>query len=282
MEPIVRPKQKDEKFSLVSFTLSVGATALFYILALKITCPNLWARQLEKGLWPIVWVSIAFHVFLGGFEFFFHRYVLHCAVILWLRKFYRDHTLHHALTKIFRKKTDSTVSESGNLEKVVSHYEIKDEKQYESSFFPYWGLAGFVVFFSPLVAFLQWRLPNAPILLGSLAAMTFSYCLYELLHALEHVPYSSFWKKFVESQTFGSLGKKAYGFHMFHHANVMCNMAISGVFGLPVFDWLFGTYKQPRRMLLDGTLASEEDLSAPKPCRFIRWLDSLVAKTKAA
>ena len=126
-------------------------------------------------------------------------------------------------------------------------------------------------------------MPHAPILLGSFGAMTFSYCLYELLHALEHVRYPAFWKQFVESPRFGGLGKKVYGFHMFHHANVYCNMAISGVFGLPLFDWLFGTYKQPRELLLDGTLASEEDLSAPEPCWLIRWLDArLIAKPKAA
>lgn len=281
MEPKIRTKQKpDEKLSLTSFAFAVSATAIIYILTLMLVCPNLFARQFEKGLWPLVWVALAFHFFLGGFEFFFHRYVLHSIVFQWLKKFYKDHTLHHALTSIFRKKTSPDDGKPGN---VVSHYEIKNEKQYESSFFPYWGLAGFAGFFSLLTVPLQWLMPNIPILIGSFVAMTFSYCLYELLHALEHVPYPSFWKKFVESPRFGAIGKKVYGFHAAHHANVMCNMAISGVFGLPVFDWLFGTYKQPDTLLLDGTLATEEDFSAPEPSRFIRWLDHyLVEKPKAA
>ncbi|MDO8590776.1 MAG: hypothetical protein Q7R65_02220 [bacterium] len=280
MEPALRPIEKSaKKFSLLPFTLSVGATIIFYILILKTFLPHLWSRQFENGLWPIIPVSLGFHLFNAFFEFFFHRYVLHRAVIGWLKKFYRDHTKHHALTAIFRKKTRQ---ESDSLGTVVSHYPIIEEKQYESSFFPYWGLAGFTLFFSPLTALIQWLLPQKPILLGSFIAFAFSYCLYELLHALEHVPYEAFWKKFVESPRFGILGKKIYGFHQFHHANIKCNLAISGFFGLPVFDWLFGTYKQPRELLLDGTLAREDDFSTPVPCWFIQWLDRLVEKLKAA
>jgi len=280
MEPSVQATEKrEEKFSLLPFTFWVGATVFAYITLLKTVFPNLWARQLENGLRPIILVSLWFHLFNGGFEFFFHRYILHCAVIRWLKKFYRDHTMHHALTKIFRNKPRD---EETGLGKVVNRYPIVEEKQYESSFFPYWGLAGFTLFFSPLMGLLQWLMPNTPILLGGFIAITFSYCLYECLHALEHVPYESFWKKFVESPTFGNIGKKVYGFHMFHHANIKCNMAISGFSGLPVFDWLFGTYKQPRELLFDGTLAKEDDFSAPKPRWPIRWLDCLVEKSKAA
>jgi len=277
MEPPSQLK-RDEKFSLLPFTLSVGAITTLYVLLLKTLLPNLWARQVEKGLWLILLVAVPFHLFNAKFEFFFHRYILHCAIIRWLKKFYTEHTLHHALTKIFRKKPGL---ENGALAEVVNRYPITEEKQYASSFFPYWGLAGFTLFFSPLTVFLQWLLPQKPILLGSFIAIAFSYCLYELLHALEHVPYEAFWKKFVESPRFGSIGKKIYGFHQFHHANTKCNMAISGFFGLPVFDWLFRTYKQPRELLFDGTLAREDDFSAPVPCRFIRWLDHLVEKPKA-
>ncbi|MDO8483067.1 MAG: hypothetical protein Q7S86_04605 [bacterium] len=280
MEPSVQPtKKENKKLSLPRFALAVGATTFLYVLSLQTVSPSMWTRQLESA-GHIALVAFLFHVFLGGFEFFFHRYVLHCAVFRWLKKFYKDHTLHHALTKIFRKKSGP---EDGGQTEVVNRYPIVDEKQYESSFFPYWGLAGFTIFFSLITVPLQWLMPHTPILLGSFAAMTFSYCLYELLHALEHVPYPAFWKPFIESPTFGGLGKWIYGFHMFHHANIYCNMAISGVFGLPLFDWLFGTYKQPSKLLLDGTLASEDDFSAPKPCRLIRWLDTrLIAKPKAA
>jgi len=229
----------NEKFSLVSFTLAVGVTVIFYTLILMLVCPNLSVRQLQKGLWQIIWVSLGFHLFNAKFEFFFHRYVLHSKVFRWFEKFYRDHTLHHALTNIYLRKPPLT--EDG-LSKVVNHYPITEEKQYESSFFPYWGLAGFTLFFSPLTIFLQWLLPNWPIILGNFIAITFSYCLYELLHAIEHVPYETFWKKFVESPRLGTLGKKIYGFHQFHHYEVKCNMAISGFFGLPVFDWLFWVF----------------------------------------
>ena len=281
MEPTMQPTKKvEEKLSLVRFTCAVGATIFLYICVLQKIFPSVWTRQVESlGLTALV--AFLFHIFLGAFEFFFHRYVLHSVVFRWLKKFYKDHTLHHALTKIFRKKP-ATENDAGQTE-VISRYPITEEKQYESSFFPYWGLAGFTAFFSLITVPLQWLMPHTPILLGSFVAMTFSYCLYELLHALEHVPYPAFWKQLVESPVLGDLGKKVYGFHMFHHANIYCNMAISGVFGLPLFDWLFGTYKQPSKLLLDGTLASEDDFSAPKPCGLIRWLDDrLIVKPKAA
>lgn len=281
MEPTAKSTTKiHEKLSLPRFALSVGVTMMLYVCVLQKIFPSVWAHQLES-LRLTALVAFLFHVFLGGFEFFFHRYVLHCVVVRWLKKFYKDHTLHHALTKIFRKKSGH--ERIGDQAEVVNRYPITEEKQYESSFFPYWGLAGFVVFFSLITVPLQWLMPHAPILFGSFMAMTFSYCLYELLHALEHVPYPAFWKPFVESPRFGRLGKWIYGFHMFHHANIYCNMAISGVFGLPLFDWLFGTYKQPDKLLFDGTLASEDDFSAPKPCWLIRVLDErLIGKPKAA
>lgn len=267
-----------EKFSPKYFFLAVAATAVIFIFTFKTFFPTLWDNQLTLGLWPIVKVSLVAHLCLAAFEFFFHRYVLHEVVISWLRKFERDHGMHHALTVIFRKK--SATANPGSAP-VVNRYPITQPKQYESSFFPYWGLAGFTLFFSPFMAIVQWFMPHTPVILGSFVAIVLSYCLYELLHALEHVPYDKFWRQFVESPVLGKVGKKVYGFHQFHHANVMCNMAISGFFGLPVFDWLFGTYKQPRQLLLDGTLAVEEDFSSPRPCWLIRLVDNVV-KPKAA
>lgn len=299
METTVKPTKKShEKLSLVSFAVAIGFTVFLYILLLKTIFPNLWKQQLENGLWPIFWTAIMFHFFLGKFEFFFHRYVLHELLLCWLlrkwkrflvmfwwflgkfewllKKFEHDHRVHHALTPIFPERSRS---ENEVQTKVISRYVIRDKRQYESSFFPYWGLAGFTVFFGIITVPLQWLFLHVPIMLSSFIAMTFSYCLYEILHALEH---TSFWEKIVENPRSGKIGKKLWGFHAAHHANVMCNMAISGFFGLPVFDWLFGTYKQPRGLLVNGTLVVEEDFKAPVPCRFIRWLDGLAIKLKAA
>ncbi|MSR78551.1 MAG: hypothetical protein EXS59_00170 [Candidatus Taylorbacteria bacterium] len=299
METTVKPTRKShEKLSLVSFTVAIGFTVFLYILLLKTLFPNLWVRQLVNGFWPIFWTAIASHLFMGKFEFFFHRYILHELLFVWLlrkwkqvlilfwwflskfewllKKFEHDHRLHHALTPIFQERH---LVESQARAKVVSRYPIREKKQYQSSFFPYWGLAGFVVFFCIITVPLQLLLPHTPIMLGSLIGMTFSYCLYEMLHALEH---TSFWEKTVENPKSGKLGKKIWGFHAAHHANVMSNMAISGFFGLPLFDWIFGTYKQPQGLLVNGTWVIEGDFVAPVPCRFIRWLDEVAIKLKTA
>lgn len=259
----------DEKFALIPFFFWIGLTIAGYLSLLRLGFPAIWKQQLAGGLWPIIFVALAFHLFNAGFEFVFHRYVLHAKVFKWLIRFYRDHTKHHALTPAKPLGTN-------RVSKQPLGYPITDPRQYASSFFPYWGLAGFTLAFLPLTLFVQWLMPNSPILLGSFVAMTFSYCLYELLHALEHLPYESFWKRL------GKFGDILYGFHLFHHAEIMANMAISGFFGLPLFDWIFGTYKQPKRPLINGNLSPDEDLSPPKPCLFIRWLDRiLVEKSKA-
>lgn len=253
----------------------MSVTIIAYLLLFKEIFPTYWEVQFQSGTSPIAWWTTAFHISNGGFEFFFHRYILHAKFFRWSKKFYEDHTYHHRVTNIFPKKPAGETSRS--VVEVVNHYPITQPKQYKSSFFPYWGLAGFAVFFN-VVEFipLQLLMPNQPILIGGFLAIALSYVLYELLHALEHMRYSTFWKKWIEHPQIGYFAKKFYGFHLFHHGNILCNMGISGVLGWPLFDWLFGTYKQPERLLLDGTLAREEDFSAPTPCWLIRVLDRII------
>ena len=96
--------------------------------------------------------------------------------------------------------------------------------------------------------------------------------LYELLHAIDHWPYE-WWKKALEHPRFGGIWSRLYGFHLMHHANVGCNEAISGFFGVPVPDWCFGTYHQPRELMLEGRLATAKDFAVREPIRIVRWLD---------
>ena len=58
-----------------------------------------------------------------------------------------------------------------------------------------------------------------------------------------------------------------------HHANISCNEAISGFFGLPLADWILGTYHQPKELLLEGRLATAKDFAVPAPPPLVRWLD---------
>jgi hemolysin III len=58
-----------------------------------------------------------------------------------------------------------------------------------------------------------------------------------------------------------------------HHANVACNESISGFFWLPVPDWCFGTYYQPKQLLLEGRKATAKEFTVPPPHEFVRKLD---------
>ena len=66
-----------------------------------------------------------------------------------------------------------------------------------------------------------------------------------------------------------------------HHANVGCNEAISGFFGLPVADWCFGTWHQPRELLLEGRKATARDFAVRPPPGAVRWFDRWVRKREA-
>ena len=102
----------------------------------------------------------------------------------------------------------------------------------------------------------------------------------EILHAIDHHPYE-WWKRATEHPRLGKMWRKLYGFHHMHHANISCNEAISGFFGLPIADWVLGTYHQPRELLLEGRVATAKDFAVPPPPRIIRWLDGWARKLEA-
>jgi hemolysin III len=103
--------------------------------------------------------------------------------------------------------------------------------------------------------------------------------LYELIHAVEHWPQAT-WDRLVSHPTQGSFWRKAYAFHLRHHADIRCNEAISGVFALPLPDLLFGTYVDPESLYRQGQQLDAKEFISPRP-RFglIRWLDRRAEKS---
>ena len=75
---------------------------------------------------------------------------------------------------------------------------------------------------------------------------------------------------------------RVYGFHQAHHANYKCNLNVAGFFGIPLADLVFGTYKQPDRLLLDGAPATKATARRlmPQPRWPISWLDRVVFKRR--
>ena len=268
------PKSR-KRFSIVRFAFLVALQLALLFLALRAFFPSLWARNVAAGASGFVVVFLGMHLFIAFFEWFFHRYVLHGVTVWWLRRFARGHRHHHSLTPI---RLRSLGPGSGRI--VLNEYPITREEQYPDSDFPAYALIAFWVLFTPLLAGLQVLLPTQPILLGGYTAIAWSMTLYEILHAIDHWPYE-WWKRATEHPRFGAFWRRLYGFHLMHHANIGCNEAISGFFGLPVPDWCFGTYHQPKALLLDGRLATASDFSIQAPRDFVTRIDRWARKRES-
>jgi hemolysin III len=267
--------QAKPRFSIFLFSIqAIGQYALLLV-AFRLLLPGLWARQFAAGPLALLTAFLGMHMFLCFFEWAFHRYVLHAITTPWLKRFARGHRNHHGLTPIRLQPVAA-----GSDRYVLNRYPIVDESQNEDSAFPAYAILAFWAIFTPVLIGLQLLLPQFPVLMGGYAGIAFSMCLYEILHAIEHRPYE-WWKRATEHPRFGAMWRKLYGFHHMHHANISCNEAISGFFGLPLADWVFGTYHQPKGLLLEGRVATAKDFAVPPPPSMVRWLDAWARKREA-
>ncbi len=255
------------KFSILRFSLLALAQYAALLVAFRLLLPSLWDRQVAAGALPLVAVFLGMHLYCCFFEWGFHRYVLHAVTSRRLAWFARGHRHHHSLTPIRLQPVSP-----GSDRYVFNRYPLVEPDQHEDSAFPAYSLVAFWAFFTPLLAVLQWLFPRLPVLMGGYAAVAWSMCSYEVLHAIEHRPYE-WWKRATEHPRTGVFWRKLYGFHHMHHANISCTEAISGFFGLPVADWVLRTYHQPRELLLDRRVATAKDFAVPPPLGIVRWLD---------
>jgi hemolysin III len=228
-------------FSLPLFIATVLASLLALLGALKFSLPAVWAAQVVAPLWKGVAAFFAFSLLNCFVEYIFHRYVLHKPAVPFLRRFYRQHTLHHALTRIARKP----VKDGRGVMFIENKYPILDEDQHEASFFPWYTLVTFALILTPLYCILQWAFPSVPWFFAGLAALASSLSIYELVHAIEHWSLEK-WEPLILSKRWGFFWRPAYSFHLRHHAVIDCNESISGFFCLPLADWTFGTCLMPK------------------------------------
>lgn len=267
------PKTEREEFSLPLFVLTVVATLAALFAALRLFAPGVWEAQFQTTLAAAVGAFLVISLVNCFVEYFFHRYVLHLPAVPFLRRLYRQHTLHHALTRIARKPGRA----GRGILFIENKFPIVEPEQGEASFFPWYSLATFAVVLTPLLVLLQWLFPSFPWFLAGYAALAVSLTLYELLHALNHWPFEK-WQPLIEHPRFGSFWRPVYGFHLRHHAVTDCNESISGFFGLPLADWAFRTCVIPQTVYADGEEWSPEKFRSPQPRAFIRWLDARAAQ----
>ena len=260
----------EEPFSLLRFLLVVAVTLAALVAGVRFLAPaGVWRAQLSAGPWRWACAFAAVTLLNCFLEYFFHRYVLHKPVVPAFRHFYRAHTRHHTLTRIGRRRTP----EGREIPFIENIYPITEPEQFESSFFPWYSLAVFALIITPALAFAQWLAPSFPWLLAGYGALTVSLALYEILHAIEHLSFDQ-WMPLIGHPRWGGFWKKAYGFHLRHHAVIDCNESISGFFSLPVADWVFGTCVIPPSLYADGAEWQAAQFLSPRPCRFIRWCDA--------
>jgi len=261
--------KKHEEFSLPLFVFTVVATLAVLLAGLKFLAPSVWTEQFLPPLWKGVVAFLGISLVNCYMEFFFHRYVLHMPAIPFVRRLYRQHTLHHALTRIGRKQSPS----GRGVLFIENKFPVIEPEQGEASFFPWYSMAVFAAVLAPLVALLQWLVPSFPWFFSGLAALASSLFLYEVLHAINHWPIEK-WLPMIEHRTWGWFWRPAYAFHLRHHAVIDCNESISGFFGLPLADWTFGTCIMPRTVYADGEEWAAEKFVSPKPRGLIRFLDA--------
>lgn len=263
-----------EEFSLPLFVLTLLATLAGLFAALRLFFPTVWTAQFTAPLRNAALAFLAISLVNAFVEYFFHRYVLHTPAIPFLRRLYRQHTLHHALTRIARKQT----KDGRGILFIENKFPIVEPEQHEAAFFPWYSLAVFALVLSPLLALLQWALPAFPWFVSGFAALAFSLTLYEVLHAINHWPFEK-WAPLVSHPRWGRFWQPVYGFHLRHHAVPDCNESISGFFGLPIADWLFRTCIIPRTVYAQGEEWSPEKFRSPNPRALIRRLDAWAAGT---
>jgi len=255
-------------FSLPLFITTVLGSVAVLLAALRIAFPHVWAAQMMATFWKGAAAFLAVSLLNCFVEYIFHRYVLHKPAVPFLRRFYRQHTLHHALTRIARK----TTRDGKGLMFIENKYPILDHEQNEASFFPWYTLITFAFILAPLFFFLQWALPSFPWFFSGFAALASSLAIYELVHAIEHWPLEV-WEPLMESPRWGFFWRPAYSFHLRHHAVIDCNESISGFFCLPLADWAFGTCLMPKSIYADGEEWTADEFKSPRPVWPIRMLD---------
>ena len=232
-----------------------------------------WDQHLSSGLGAIALTCLVCNLALCFGEYFFHRYLLHLETVRFLRSMCTSHLAHHKLTAIRFDDAEG---------RIRSAYAIHDSAHDDQATFPPWALIPFFAFFTPFFAPMAFSFPRLPILIGGYAAIAIAHFLYEAIHVVHHQPYESWWKPRLERRVFGPAWRWLYGFHQAHHANYRCNLNVAGFFGIPLADLVFGTYRQPDRLLLDGAPATKAVARqlTPQPRWPISWLDAVAFKRR--
>lgn len=247
-----------------------GFVGLFALIA-----PHAFLAEVQQP-WKILLWTFLFGVPLSLFEYLYHRYLLHSAVLPFMSAMHRAHGTHHGLTIV---KAPVRRDEPFLLVPVTNEFSIIEEHQEESMMFPFWSYPIFIGVFGILLA-LPFKLifPSYPILLSLIASVTVYYCFYEVWHAVLHLPYDKFWKPMTEGRWTKRPFRLMYSFHLMHHWRPTCNLAIVGLWGVALWDHAFRTHRRPERLPLPEAEVTYQDAVLARPLWPISQFDSWQAR----
>jgi len=267
--PVTHSDKKTKHFSAPLFFITIIISVAICLTTLVFVVPNVWNIQLQAIWWEHLLVFLWCHLAYGIFEHPFHRYVLHAPLIPGLSHPYESHESHHRLTHVAWQRMGTK-----------NKYAIVEEKQHENSFFPWYSYLVFALFCTPFLVGIQMIFVQAPVLLEGYLALAFSICLYEIKHAYDHKDLKEWLPRLEHSNRFLNwFWNLVYSHHIGHHAIPFANMNISGWFGIPIGDLLFGTLVFPKTRYPDGEKIDRKNFEAPRPYPWTRWLDARAEKS---
>ncbi len=245
-------------------TLTTGLQLAIALIIFRFVKPEMFSAELKHPGMIVAWL-LAFGVPLSLFEYLYHRYLLHSAVLPFLKAMHRSHSHHHGLTAV---KASVLAKQPEKLVPVANEYAVEEEHQEEDMMFPVYALSIFLALFTLILGVpAKLLFPAQPVIFGIIFAVVIYYSSYEYWHAVMHFPYDRFWKPLIESKKVGPIVKHVYGFHLMHHWRPTANLAVVGLWGFAVWDHLFGTHHRPENTPLVGAQVNYHDASLKGP----RW-----------
>jgi len=253
-------------------------TGLQFAIALVIfrfLAPGVFASEIKHPGMIVAWTAL-FGIPLSLFEYLYHRYLLHSAVLPFLKAMHRAHSHHHGLTAV---KASVMAKEPEMLVPVANEYAVEHDHQEEDMMFPIYALSIFLVLFSTVLA-LPFKLifPGQPVMFSIITSVTLYYGAYEFWHAIMHLPYDRFWKPLMEAKSVGPVVRHVYGFHLMHHWRPTANLAVVGLWGVAIWDHAFRTHHRPQRTPLVGAQVNYHDAQLKGPRWPVATLDRWQAK----
>jgi hypothetical protein len=251
----------------------ISYTVLQYGIAVAIFrfgFPTVFAEEVKHPLGILLWTFL-FGLPLSLFEYLYHRYLLHSAVLPFLGEMHRAHSHHHGLTAV---KAPVLKKEPEKLVPVFNEYPVVHEYQEEDMMFPYFAVSVFFLLFSAAYALpVKLIASSQPVFFGIINAVVLYYSAYELWHAVLHFPFNRFWKPRMDSPKIGPTVRYIYGFHLMHHWRPTSNLAVVGFWGVALWDHVFRTHHRPKHIPIGGAQVNFYDADMAKPRLPIAILD---------